>query len=102
DPWFDLSRQIIALVAHDARKDAMVAFVRENFAFFDRFGGRIATGTTGGLLNALADEIGEAKRQAPWVRRFRSGPLGGDAEIALEMLEGRCQRIVFFEDPHVA
>jgi methylglyoxal synthase len=102
DPWFDFSRQTIALVAHDARKDAMVAFVREHFAFFDRFGGRIATGTTGGLLNALAEDVRGARRGAPWVRRFRSGPLGGDAEIALEMLEGRCQRIVFFEDPHVA
>ena len=102
DPWFEFARQTVALVAHDARKDAMVAFVREHFEFFDRFGGRIATGTTGGLLNALAEEIGGAKRRAPWVRRFRSGPLGGDAEIALELLEGRCQRIVFFEDPHVA
>jgi methylglyoxal synthase len=102
DPWFDFGRQTIALVAHDARKEAMVAFVRENFAFFDRFAGRIATGTTGGLLNALADEIGGAARREQWVRRFRSGPLGGDAEIALEMLDNRCQRIVFFEDPHVA
>ncbi|MET0345373.1 MAG: PAS domain S-box protein [Casimicrobiaceae bacterium] len=68
----------------------------------ETFAGRIATGTTGGLLNALAGEIGGAKRRTQWVRRFRSGPLGGDAEIALEMLDNRCQRIVFFEDPHVA
>ena len=101
DPWFDVSRQTVALIAHDARKDAMAAFVRERFAFFDRFGGRIATGTTGEMLNRLAREIAPA-RAAPWVRRFRSGPLGGDAEIALEILENRCQRIVFFEDPHVA
>jgi methylglyoxal synthase len=102
DRWFDFSRQTVALIAHDARKDAMVAFVRGHYPFFDRFGGRIATGTTGGLLNALDGELGGARARAPWVRRFRSGPLGGDAEIALEMLEGRCQRIVFFEDPHVA
>jgi methylglyoxal synthase len=102
DRWFDFGRQTIALVAHDARKDAMVAFVRENFAFFDRFGGRIATGTTGGLLNALADDAHGKRRGTQWVRRFRSGPLGGDAEIALEILDNRCQRIVFFEDPHVA
>ena len=101
DPWFDVSRQTIALIAHDARKDAMVDFVRDHFAFFDAFGGRIATGTTGGRLNALAEELG-GPAGSPWVRRFRSGPLGGDAEIALEILEGRCQRIVFFEDPHVA
>jgi methylglyoxal synthase len=101
DPWFDFTKQTVALVAHDARKEAMVAFVREHYGFFDRFGGRIATGTTGGLLNALADEMHGGNR-SPWVRRFRSGPLGGDAEIALEVLDGRCQRIVFFEDPHVA
>jgi len=101
DPWFDFGRQRVALVAHDARKDAMREFVRAHFEFFDRFEGRIATGTTGGLLNALADEI-RGPRTAPWVRRFRSGPVGGDAEIALEILQGRCQRIVFFEDPHVA
>jgi methylglyoxal synthase len=92
----------VALIAHDSRKAAMVAFVREHFGFFDRFGARIATGTTGGLLNALADERGGTQGNAPWLQRFRSGPLGGDAEIALEVLEGRCQRIVFFEDPHVA
>jgi len=101
DPWFEFARQRVALVAHDARKDAMVAFVRAHFDFFDRFEGRIATGTTGALLNELAREL-RGPRPTPWVRPFLSGPLGGDAEIALEILEGRCQRIVFFEDPHVA
>ena len=36
------------------------------------------------------------------MRRCNSGPLGGDAQIADRVLEGRCQRAVFFEDPHVA
>ena len=101
DSWFDFSSQTLALVAHDARKDDMVGFVREHFGFFDRFASRIATGTTGGLLNRVALEFGRDASK-PWVRPFRSGPLGGDAEIALEVLRGRCQRIVFFEDPHVA
>ncbi len=101
DLWFDFAGQTIALIAHDARKDAMLSFVREHFAFFDAFGGRVATGTTGALLNGVAEELATVP-SPPWVRRFRSGPLGGDAEIALEVLEGRCQRIVFFEDPHVA
>ena len=101
DTWFDFSAQTLALIAHDAKKEAIAEFVREHFAFFDRFGGRIATGTTGGLLNALAESIG-AQTQGPWTRRCRSGPLGGDAELALEILDGRCQRVVFFEDPHVA
>jgi methylglyoxal synthase len=49
----------------------------------------------------MAREIA-GERALQWVRPFRSGPLGGDAEIALEVLDDRCQRIVFFEDPHVA
>jgi methylglyoxal synthase len=101
DAWFDFSQQTIALIAHDSRKEAMVDFVRQSFDFFDRFAARIATGTTGALLNGLAEEM-RGPAQQPWVRPYRSGPLGGDAQIALEVLEGRCQRIVFFEDPHVA
>ena len=101
DSWFDFRRQTVAMIAHDARKDAMLSFVRRHFAFFDRFGGRIATGTTGSLLNGVAEGI-HVDNRPNWVRPFQSGPLGGDAEIALEVLENRCQRIVFFEDPHVA
>jgi methylglyoxal synthase len=101
DPWFEPSGQTIALIAHDARKADLIAYAREHFDFLNRFGGRIATGTTGGLLNRMAAEIVGA-RASPWVRAFRSGPLGGDAEIALEVLHDRCQRIIFFEDPHVA
>jgi methylglyoxal synthase len=101
DAWFEFGTQTVALIAHDARKEALRHFVRANFAFFDAFGARIGTGTTGSQLNDLAREI-RPERATPWVRCFRSGPLGGDAEIALEVLEKRCQRIVFFEDPLVA
>ena len=100
DALFDFSSQTIALIAHDARKGEMVDFVRARFAFFDRFRRRIATGTTGGLLNELAADISTGR--PPWVQSFHSGPLGGDAEIALEVLENRCRRVIFLEDPHVA
>jgi methylglyoxal synthase len=97
---FDHAAQAIALIAHDARKTEMVEFCREHFAFLDGFRKRIATGTTGTLLNELAADLAPAR--APWVQAYRSGPLGGDAQIALEVLEGRCRRVLFFEDPHVA
>jgi methylglyoxal synthase len=100
DTSFDFSSQTIALIAHDARKKELVEFVRTRFAFFDRFRRRIATGTTGAKLNELAAELSAV--HSPWVHRFHSGPLGGDAEIALEVLENRCRRVIFFEDPHVA
>jgi len=91
--------EAIALVAHDARKDAMVAFAGEHFALLSRFARRYATGTTGARLNALAASRGYA---TPWVHCLKSGPLGGDAQLAELLLDRRCGRVIFFEDPHVA
>ena len=99
DARFDFDGEAIAMVAHDARKDAMVAFVRKHFALLSRFPRRYATGTTGARLNELAAELGAGK---DWVHRLKSGPLGGDAQLADLILERRCARVVFFEDPHVA
>ncbi|HRO58092.1 MAG TPA: methylglyoxal synthase [Burkholderiaceae bacterium] len=101
DPLFDFGSQSIALVAHDARKTEMVELVREHFEVFDRFASRVATGTTGGLLNELARKL-RPERSTPWVRALKSGPLGGDAQIAELLLDGACQRVLFLEDPHVA
>jgi methylglyoxal synthase len=101
DPVFDFASQAIALVAHDARKTEMIELVREHFDFFDGFATRVATGTTGGLLNALARDM-RPGRAGPWVLALKSGPLGGDAQIAELLLDGACQRVLFLEDPHVA
>jgi methylglyoxal synthase len=101
DALFELESQAIALVAHDARKHEMLELVREHFDLFDRFAVRVATGTTGGLLNAMAAEL-HPEGPAPWVKALKSGPLGGDAQIAELLLDGVCQRVLFLEDPHVA
>ncbi len=93
--------QTVALIAHDAMKPRMLDFVAAHFDLLSRFADRVATGTTGGLLDELAWSRGWPADRA-WTRRFRSGPLGGDAQIADLVLDGRCQRAVFFEDPHVA
>jgi methylglyoxal synthase len=61
----------------------------------------VGTGTTGQRLNEMAWSKGWPV-DVPWVDRYNSGPLGGDAQIADLMLERRCQRAIFFEDPHVA
>ncbi len=95
DPF---ATQTVALVAHDRHKPAMIAFARRHFALLSRFRARVATGTTGGLLNAMARKRGVRE----WVAPMRSGPLGGDAQIARLLLEGACDRVIFFEDPHVA
>ncbi len=98
---FDFSWQTAALIAHDALKNDMVAFADRHFDLLSKFAHRIGTGTTGSRLNELAWSKGWAKG-TPWVQPYLSGPLGGDAQIAELVLERRCQRVIFFEDPHVA
>lgn len=98
---FDLETQTVALIAHDALKDRMVDFAATHFDLLSRFAGRVATGTTGSRLNDMAWTRGWPKDQS-WVRRYQSGPLGGDAQIAELVLDRRCHKVIFFEDPHVA
>ncbi len=98
---FDFARQTVAMIAHDALKDEMVRFAAAHFDLLSSFASRVGTGTTSGQLNELAWSRGWPKEK-PWVQAYLSGPLGGDAQIAELVLEQRCQRVIFFEDPHVA
>lgn len=93
--------QTLALIAHDALKAEMLAFADRHFDVLSRFARRVATGTTGQRLNDLAWGRGWPPDRY-WVQPFHSGPLGGDAQIADLVLQRRCQRVIFFEDPHVA
>lgn len=101
DDLNDFGNQCLALIAHDARKPQMLAFAAEHFDVLSQFAERVGTGTTGQRLNEMAWSRGWP-REKEWVQRFQSGPLGGDAQIADRVLEHRCQRAIFFEDPHVA
>ncbi|RDS83961.1 methylglyoxal synthase [Dyella psychrodurans] len=101
DDLFALESQTLALIAHDAMKPQMMAYASDHFDVLSRFARRVATGTTGQQLNELAWSRGWPQDRN-WVERFQSGPMGGDAQIADLVLERRCQRAVFFEDPHVA
>jgi methylglyoxal synthase len=100
-PMWALESQVVALIAHDALKKDMMAFASEHFDTLSRFAGRVATGTTGSQLNAMAWSRGWPASQ-PWVTCYQSGPMGGDAQIAELVLDRRCQKVIFFEDPHVA
>ncbi|HEU0201062.1 MAG TPA: methylglyoxal synthase [Burkholderiaceae bacterium] len=101
DALFAFERQTLALIAHDALKSTMVTFADEYFDLLSRFARRVATGTTGQRLNEMAWLRGWP-RERPWVERYLSGPLGGDAQIAELVIDRRCERVIFFEDPHVA
>ena len=79
----------LALIAHDGRKDRMIALARE---FSPRLRGcaLCATGTTGGRLAA---ELGLE------VERLLSGPLGGDLQIGARLAVGEIDAVVFLRDP---
>lgn len=122
-----VNEETIALIAHDGRKRELLEFARDHFSFLLRFRRRVATGTTGHLLNGfepdqkrlspsecaelapvcrdLASLIAEAKKggrleaNTQFVDPQLSGPRGGDVMIARMVLADNCQRIVFFENP---
>ena len=82
----------IALVAHDRKKDDIVALATE-FAPLLRQHTLMATGTTGGRLQA---EVGLT------VERLLSGPLGGDLQIGARLSQGQVDAVVFLRDPLTA
>lgn len=80
----------IALVAHDAKKDALIAWAVahvEQLATAEI----VATGTTGGRLKDAFPALD--------VKALKSGPLGGDQQIGALIAEERMDAIVFFIDP---
>ncbi|WP_026673068.1 methylglyoxal synthase [Alkalihalobacterium bogoriense] len=82
----------IAFIAHDKKKDSMVAFTvayKQVFEGHDLY----ATGTTG---QRIIDATGLP------VTRFQSGPLGGDQQIGALVAENKFDLIFFFRDPLTA
>jgi methylglyoxal synthase len=81
--------QRIALIAHDGKKADMIAFAMDNRDLLRHFE-LVGTGTTGKLIE---DKVGLS------VRRFLSGPLGGDVQIAERVVVGEIHAVFFFVDP---
>lgn len=80
----------IAIIAHDHKKESMVTFVQKNHAFFSSATVYlIATGTTGGRIESLGLQV----------QKMLSGPVGGDAQIAARVAEGKTKLVLFFKDP---
>ena len=80
----------VALIAHDLKKDDMVAFAQLHEDALSRFD-IVATGTTGGLIQKACTSLN--------VHRVKSGPLGGDQQIGAMIAEGTIQALIFFIDP---
>lgn len=91
--WHGFGNQTIALIAHDDMKRRMVDFAIEYGRELSKFGRILATGTTGRDVEEAARELKGG------ITRCRSGPKGGDIEVATEILYGRCDVVIFFIDP---
>lgn len=102
----------IALVAHDARKQELIGWVKYNINVLKEHN-LFATGTTGRLImKAFYDE--ELPEIPCWdeesfekgIREYYknnvtcllSGPLGGDSEISAMIAEGKVDVLIFFCD----
>lgn len=86
-----MSKQLrLALIAHDQKKDDLVAFALRHR---DMLSGCaiVATGTTGARVVEACPELD--------VTRMKSGPLGGDQQIGALIAEGRIDALIFFVDP---
>lgn len=79
----------LALIAHDQKKAEMVSWAMKNKESLSRFN-LCGTGTTAKLV---ADATGLE------VKRYLSGPLGGDQQIGAKIAEGEIDAVVFFWDP---
>ncbi|OYU84583.1 MAG: methylglyoxal synthase [Flavobacterium sp. BFFFF2] len=81
----------IALIAHDAKKADMVQFINKNKELLSKpIVKLIATGTTGGRIEATGLKV----------KKMLSGPMGGDAQIASRVAEGKTKLVLFFKDPN--
>ncbi|HOB34624.1 MAG: methylglyoxal synthase [Firmicutes bacterium] len=85
-------KKAIALIAHDNRKDEMVAWCQANRDALSRYS-LWATGTTGDVI---------ARNTGLEVSRVLSGPLGGDLQIGSKIAAGEIDILIFFWDPLTA
>jgi methylglyoxal synthase len=79
----------IALIAHDNKKAEMVNWAMRNKEILSKFN-LSGTGTTAKLVSDATDLK---------VKRFLSGPLGGDQQIGAKIAEGKIDLVIFFWDP---
>ncbi len=80
---------VLALVAHDEKKDQLVDFCVQHRQFLQAWE-LVATGTT---AKRISDATGLS------VEACLSGPQGGDAQIAARVAEGEVGAVIFLLDP---
>lgn len=79
----------IALIAHDMKKHDIVKWALDNKELLEQFD-LCGTGTTASLIS----EATGLK-----IKKYLSGPLGGDQQIGAKIAEKKIDLVIFFWDP---
>ena len=79
----------IALIAHDKKKEEIIEFSKKYRDILAKYE-LVATGTTGKMISEATG--------LP-VKRYLSGPYGGDQQLGGRIAEGQIDLVVFFTDP---
>lgn len=82
-------KKTIALIAHDNKKADMVNWALKNKQTLSKYE-LCGTGTTARLVAEATDLT---------VKRYLSGPMGGDQQIGAKIAEKKIDMVVFFWDP---
>lgn len=82
----------IALVAHDNEKQNLCEWAKYNKEVLKNHN-LVGTGTTSAMISEIAGLE---------VKGFLSGPEGGDAQIAAQIVDRKLDYLVFFWDPKTA
>ncbi|MDA1475297.1 methylglyoxal synthase [Bacillus changyiensis] len=82
----------IALIAHDRKKQDMIQLTTAYRGILQKHE-LVATGTTG---LKIAEATGLS------IRRFQSGPLGGDQQIGAMIAQNEIDLVIFLRDPLTA
>lgn len=82
-------KKTIALIAHDNKKSEIVNWALKNKQTLEKYE-LCGTGTTAKLIAEATDLK---------VKRYLSGPLGGDQQIGAKVAERKIDMVIFFWDP---
>lgn len=79
----------IALIAHDKKKEEIIEFAKKYKDTLSKYE-LVATGTTGKMISEATGLE---------VKRYLSGPYGGDQQLGGRIAEGKIDLVVFLTDP---
>lgn len=98
----EVEQSSIALIAHDGMKLEMCNFVAAYARKIADHDTILSTGTTGKWVKRTLEALKLGRHDIDKVICCLSGPKGGDVQIAWAVVQGKCRKVIFFQDPMVS